>query len=167
MAEEGIEEEDKESPKKRSRMKWILIGAVVILLLGGGGAFFLLKKPPKEEGVAVEVKAEAKKGGVEADAIIIYDLDPFIVNLADNPENRYLKVTINLDLIKPEYSKDVTDHLPQIRDSLLILLSSKTSSGIRTVEGKMELRDEILHRINAVFEEKKVKMAYFMDFVTQ
>ncbi|MFQ5579255.1 MAG: flagellar basal body-associated protein FliL [Nitrospiria bacterium] len=181
MAEEEKKESavDKDAPKKGSPMKLILI-AIGALMLGAGGSFFLLNKPPAKEATAVEGEAKGKEKAkeeaveeaeegveIETEEIIIFNLEPFVVNLSDSPESRYLKVTLNLDLIKAEYADDVTKHLPQIRDSLLILFSSKKYAGIRTVEGKMELRDEILQRINGVFGKKKVKMAYFMDFVTQ
>ncbi len=163
--------ENKDVPKKGSLMMFILIG-VGALLLGAGGSFFFLNKPPVEKASASEAKAESEEEEEEVvegeeDEIIIYTLEPFVVNLTDTPESRYLKVTINLDLIKTEYSENLTAHLPQIRDSLLILFSSKDYASIRSVEGKMELRDEILQRINGVFNKKKVKTAYFMDFVTQ
>jgi len=177
MADEETKEssEAKDTPKKGSPMKVIIVG-VGALLLGAGGSFFMLSKPPADEVEVVEAKVEAvkeeeaveEKGpGVETEEIFIFNLEPFVVNLSDTPESRYLKVTLNLDLIKAEYSEDVTKHLPQIRDNLLILFSSKDYASIRTVEGKMELRDEIIQRINGIFIRKKIKTAYFMDFVTQ
>ncbi|MFQ5543471.1 MAG: flagellar basal body-associated protein FliL [Nitrospiria bacterium] len=99
--------------------------------------------------------------------IVIFDLDPFVVNLADTPDVRYLKVTIKLDLLKEQYVEQVTKRIAQIRDTLLILLSSKEFEAVRTVEGKMELRDEILQRVNSLFRRRKVRNAYFTDFVTQ
>ena len=91
----------------------------------------------------------------------------FVVNLADTPEIRYLKLTIKLELTKEEYTEEVTKRMPQIRDSLLILFSSKEYASIRTVEGKMELRDEILQRLNTILKKGAVKAAYFTDFVAQ
>jgi flagellar FliL protein len=42
-------------------------------------------------------KRKAGEHGAVADASAIADLDPFIVNLADSPEIRYLKVTLKVE----------------------------------------------------------------------
>ena len=55
-----------------------------------------------------------------------YPLDPFIVNLADPVGNRYLRVKLALDLGSPALQAEVEQRIPQLRDSILILLSSKT-----------------------------------------
>lgn len=174
-------------PQGKSKKMLFIIAGVAILLVAGGGVFFMMKKPSEETAAAVQAAASAKpeNSGEKAEAPggekpgehsggksdgaggVIFDLDPFVVNLADTPEIRYLKLTIKLELSKEEYTEEVTHRMPQIRDSLLILLSSKEYAGIRTVEGKMELRDEILQRLNMILKKGVVKTAYFTDFVAQ
>ena len=97
----------------------------------------------------------------------IVDLDPFLVNLADTAETRFAKITIKIESRSPDFSQTMDDHLPQVRDSLLLLISSKRYSDIRTVEGKLELRDNIVERVNAIVGEGKATAAYFTDFVVQ
>lgn len=174
-------DEDKGETKGKKGMpiKTIGIGLVAGLLIGGGTAFFLKggDPPPQAEAAAKEGASESKEEASatedEEEALpeeeegVIFDLAPFIVNLADAPEIRYLKVTIKLDLLNAKYVEDLNKRLPQIRDTLLILLSSKEFNAIRTAEGKMELRDEILQRVNTLFQREKVRTAYFTDFVTQ
>ncbi|MBI3803008.1 MAG: flagellar basal body-associated FliL family protein [Nitrospirae bacterium] len=178
MAEEekkGEPEKKEPTPKGGSKKKLILIGGAALVLILAGGGFFLMKKGSSETAAVtgekpVPAKASAEHGGEkmeEKGTGIILDLDPFVVNLADTPEIRYLKVTIKLELSKAEYTQVVNDRTPQIRDSMLILLSSKEYAAIRTVEGKMELRDEILQRLNTILGQKVVKTAYFTDFVAQ
>ncbi len=162
-------------------MKMIIIGLVVALGVGGGVFFFMKgqapapvaeapRAAPGEEGEAIAAAgvADAEPGGDgPQDEGGIYELEPFIVNLADITKVRYLKITVKLDLVRSKHADDLNNNLPQIRDTLILLLSSKDFASIRTVEGKMELRDEILQRVNAIFRSNKVKMAYFTDFVTQ
>lgn len=152
----------------------LVIGLIVASSVGGGVFFFmkgqqntLLAEAAKETADESEEEAPPEEGDDSQDEGVIYDLDPFIVNLADTKKVRYLKITIKLDLVREKYSEDLNKHIPQIRDTLLLLLSSKEFSEIRTIEGKMELRDEILQRVNAIFPHNKVKMAYFTDFVSQ
>lgn len=170
------EEEGKEAPpKKKWSLKLIIMIVVGILLVGGGvgGGLLFFKKSGSTESKKAEskddVKAETKKeAGKKDDILAMFSLDPFVVNLVSNPsEIRYLKVTIKLQLAKAEYAQEMTDHLPQIRDALLILLSSKDYVALRTVEGKLELRDEILERVNRIVKGDKAKAAYFTEFVIQ
>ena len=174
MADEEIKEEG-QSAKKGLPIKMIAIGLVIGLAVGGGVAFVLKPDPPAQN-IAL---SKENMGGSKAiknleDAEVeeeegggIYDLEPFIVNLADVTKIRYLKINIKLEMIRSGYSEDLNDRLPQIRDVLLLLLSSKEFANIRTIEGKMELRDEILQRVNGIYKNNKVKMAYFTEFVTQ
>ncbi|MBI5746093.1 MAG: flagellar basal body-associated FliL family protein, partial [Nitrospirae bacterium] len=104
---------------------------------------------------------------VQANTGFIYALDPFIVNLSDAPEIRYLKITIKLELENEELSKELEGHIAQVRDALLILLSSKDYEGIRSTEGKFRLREEIVERSNIIIKKGKVKTAYFTEFVVQ
>jgi len=97
----------------------------------------------------------------------IVDLEPFVVNLADIVESRFARVVIKLEMAKPAFSKDVTARMPEIRDSVLMLLSSKSYAKVRTVEGKMELRDQIVDRVNTILKEGKVVGAYFTEFIVQ
>ena len=172
-AEEGAEPA---TPKKGS-MKLIIIGVVVLLAVGGGGAFawFKFLAPHKVEAKTPEAKSsEAKAGeahpGEQAAATAkigpILDLDPFIVNLADT-EPRFLKVTIKLELDGLPAKAEVSERIPQVRDALLILLSSKETQSLKPTAGKLQLRDEILQRINALLSTGQARNAYFTEFVVQ
>jgi flagellar FliL protein len=74
---------------------------------------------------------------------------------------------VNLEIEKTEIMDEIEQRMPQIRDSILVLLSSKTADEVRTVEGKFRLRDEIISRVNKLISNGKVKGAYFTEFVMQ
>ena len=57
--------------------------------------------------------------------------------------------------------------LPQMRDLLLTLFTSKTFDEIRTPEGKQQLREEIIERVNQVLDRDLVKAVYFTEFIVQ
>ena len=96
-------------------MKMVIIIVAGTLVLGMGGAFALFKlmagghsgdDHKAEEPVAkaaghgdAEAKPTTAKGNGPG---AIYDVDPFIVNLADTPEVRYLKLTVKLELESPD-----------------------------------------------------------------
>lgn len=96
-----------------------------------------------------------------------FDLDPFIVNLSGASDVKFLKVTVKLKLAKAECTPFVKPHVPEMRDSILMLLSSKEYEMINTVQGKMELRDEVLERVKNIVKGDKVTGAFFTDFVAQ
>jgi len=88
------------------------------------------------------------------------------VNLFDPKSVRYLKVTLQLELAGIT-KEEVDTQVPKIRDSLIILISSKKLEEVASMEGKLRLREEILFRINRILGEGKTREIYFTDFVVQ
>lgn len=162
-------------------LKMVIIIVAGTLVLGLGGAFALFKlmagghggdDQKAEATVAKTVgkgETEAKHGADKAAGSpgAIYDVDPFIVNLADTPEVRYLKLTVKLELESQDASAELASRIPQLRDTILVLLTSKDSASIRTPQGKFQLRDEITQRVNSLLPKPGVRAAYFTDFVVQ
>jgi len=61
----------------------------------------------------------------------------------------------------------LSTRIPQVRDTILILLSSKDTAGLRNPQGKFQLRDELTQRVNALLPKSGVRSAYFTEFVVQ
>ena len=59
------------------------------------------------------------------------------------------------------------EHTPQIRDTVLLLLSSLTFKEINSMEGKLELKQSLIFQINQVLGADRVKKIYFSEFVVQ
>jgi flagellar FliL protein len=74
---------------------------------------------------------------------------------------------MQLEVGKEEHKLKVEDNIPQLRDTILILLSSQTLEEINTMEGKLELKHGILSRINQVLGKKIVRRIYYTEFVVQ
>ena len=180
--DEGMGEEEEEGEgggKKKGKKKLLIILILALVVLGGGGfaAYkFLFSSPEKPavaegtEGGPVVEGQEGKAGGEAAPEEAkaqVYPLDPFIVNLADPVGNRYLKIKLALQLDSAMLLTEVETKIPQIRDGVLILLSSKSLSEINTTEGKLKLRSELLHRVNQVLKKGRVTTLYFTEFVVQ
>lgn len=161
------------APKGLSKKTLLIAGAAVLALAAGAGAFLALKggkEKPAEAPAAEEHAAaagEAAGHGAAKEAGTLYDLDSFIVNLADTPEARYLKLTLKLELERPEVAADLAARVPQVRDAVLILLTSKDSTSLRSTQGKFQLRDEITHRVNTALPKGGVRTVYFTEFVVQ
>jgi flagellar FliL protein len=181
MADAAAESKDAKTPPPAASglsMKLVIVIAVgaLVLGLGGAGAFFMLKGDgrsgqaagPSEHG---DAHASTKESGEHGDhgktPGTIMELDPFIVNLADAPEVRYLKLAVKVELDRPDASGELTARLPQVRDTVLMLLSGKESTQLRTTQGKTQLRDELVQRINAVTTRGGVRTVYCTEFVVQ
>ena len=168
------EEENEEGGGAKSSKKFIImiVLAVAVLAGGGGAAWFMMGSGEEEEGKDTHAKAD-KKGHDDEDEEHqeepgpVVDLDSFLLNLADRDGQRYLKMTIKLELDRPEAETDFAAKVPAIRDSLLVLLSSKESHLLKTANGKRRIRDEILARANRAMKKGKVSNVFFTDFVIQ
>lgn len=179
-AEEAAAPEEGKAPAPAAPglpIKLLIIVVAAALVAGLGGAFVIVKfmgghNSGGEAGDEHKTEAAGKSdghgeaAGTHA-AGVMFDLDPFIVNLADAPDIRYLKMTIKLEVENEGVSANLSGRMPQLRDTILVLLSSKDSSTIRTPQGKFQLRDEITQRINGLLPKPGVKTAYFTDFVVQ
>lgn len=176
----------------KKKMMIIIGGAVALVLVLGVAAFMLLgkgdKKTKKEgetatteaagghgaaapaEGGHGAAPAAGGHGGAAATsgaATNIYALDPFIVNIYDGQELRYLKVKVELEMVSAAIKPEIEGRLAPIRDAVLVLLSAKTLQDVQDVQGKNNLKDEILGAINKHIPPGKIAKVYFTDFVVQ
>jgi flagellar FliL protein len=151
-------------PQKKSGKRWILIAGIALVVLGGlaFGAFSYFRGSGSS-GSGDEIHAAGKELAKATMA-----LEPFLVNLADTEESRFVKTTFQLGLAE-ELKEEGKDPIATaaMRDSIITLLSSKTSEQILTSEGKEKLRGEIRTRVNAIAPELKVLEVYIVDFVVQ
>ena len=95
------------------------------------------------------------------------NIDSFIVNILDDQESRYLKAALTLEVTSEEASMELSQRLPQIKDAILLLVGNKTFSELNDLEGKMQLRAELINKVNGILLKGKVKSIYFTDFVVQ
>jgi len=181
MADPVVEEEKSPVHSSGIPIKLVILIAGGTLLLGLGGTIAFVKFSSHKEDVHAEATEPAQSvvSGKQEDAAAktpraatnapgaIYDVDPFIVNLADVPESRYLKLSVKLELDRPEVSAELNVRVPQVRDTILILLSSKDAASLRTPQGKFQLRDELTLRVNGLLPKGGVRTAYFTEFVVQ
>ena len=172
MPKEKMPEEKmpKEKKPKRSFPKLIILGVLVIVLgVGGYLGWDMFIKKDKKEGKNEAQISETQPQENKEEAPITYPLDTFIVNLMDKSGSgkRYLKVGIILEIGNQEQGMMIEKYKPQLRDTILILLSSKSFKEISTMEGKLELKQELLLRVNQILSEAIVRRIYFTEFVVQ
>ncbi|NOQ50766.1 MAG: flagellar basal body protein FliL [Desulfuromonadaceae bacterium] len=143
----------------------IIIAAVVVLLIGVGVGAFLFLGGEDEKISPEQEQAELEKQARQVGPMV--SIDTFIVNIIDDEESRYLKASITIEVNTPETAMEVSERMPQIKDAILLLVGNKTFSELQDLQGKIQLRAELINRLNSILLNGKVKRIYFTDFVVQ
>ena len=181
------------APKKGGKMKLIII-VVLALVVGIGGGVAAMKfmggdsqpeataespapgtdseapvaKPPvAAEGAAAGAGPEAGLEGLDPAGPQNIEFKAFTVNLNDAGGKSYLKLVMSIDADTPELADEINKKMPQLRDTILLLLSSLSRDDIIPMDGKLRLRNQMLNRINTQLTSGKIKNIYFSEFVVQ
>ena len=157
-------------------MVMIIAAALVSLGLGAGGAFFFASSqvpPPAPPPQTAEAELAAEKAAAKQRAMTVdfkdrlYGMDPFVVNVTGDGYNRFLKLRVELEADDTDLKEELDARLPQVRDALIVLLSSKQLSDITDFEGKALLKEDILERVNDLLDTGSVRSVLFTEFVVQ
>ena len=152
----------------QNKLMLIIVSVLLVLTIGLSTGFFLMWG--KISTLNLQAKAVADTAtDTEPTATLgtIFSLDTFIVNLADHERDRYLRVTMDLELAESTDTGNLSERLPQVRNSILMILPSKQFDDIASKEGKIALRDEIIAKLNNLFAKNVVTNIFFTEFVVQ
>ncbi|MFZ6757349.1 flagellar basal body-associated FliL family protein [Undibacterium sp. Ji50W] len=115
--------------------------------------------------------ASANSGGKEASASAgapTAKLEAFTVNLSST--DRYLQLSMALQIASVDVSEKIKMFMPKVRHTLILLLSSKDSEHLQSLEGKHQLMEEIRDGVNKTLETNEhdgVTDVFFENFVIQ
>lgn len=168
MAEENAEDKKGDGSKKKLI---IIIAAIVLFLLiaGGVGGFFFFKskkvaeEEEKDPGASVPVPEINQSTEIGP----MVDIGEFIVNIISEDNTHYVKASITLELNNELVKDEANLRMPQIRDAILLLVGNKTYEELHDLQGKRQLKAELLSKINSFLQSGKVQSIYFTDFVVQ
>ncbi|HCE11016.1 MAG TPA: flagellar basal body-associated protein FliL [Oxalobacteraceae bacterium] len=153
---------------KKSRKKRIVMALVVLTVIGAGGAggwYYFGGQDATTPGAAADAKP------VVAKPPVFVILDPFTVNLQIETSDQFLQVAMTLQVADQGQEDLIKQYMPQVRDRLLLLLSSKKASDILTIPGKKKLSEDIIAEVNRPFTPKAspqgVTGVFFTSFVIQ
>ncbi len=137
-------------PVKKSKLKWVIVGVSALLIPAiGGGAYWYLNRDTS----AAAAKAEAAKPPV------FVPLDVFTVNLQLEESPQFLQVGLSLRVADGTVGDSIKLHMPEIRNSILLLLSSRKASQLLTLTGKNELSTDIVTAVNSILTSAQPKTA--------
>ena len=97
----------------------------------------------------------------------IIEIPAFIVNLADQDDNRFLRLTLSVGVTEESDEKPSTLLLTRIRNAVLSVLTTKTSSDVLSVQGKAQLRKELLSAVRSTGENPNIVAVYITELIVQ
>ena len=109
-------------------------------------------------------------------ALSIVPLESFTVNLADQEEGRFLRITLSLGVSgqlpavpKGEGKSTGTGgvSIATIRDSIITVLAQCTADQLLTSEGKLKLKSNLIQALNRDVPALGVREIYFTEFLVQ
>jgi flagellar FliL protein len=148
------------APKGRSKLLKLGVPVLVLLLGGGGGGWWYFFGRGSSD---VEAAAPAPDPAVAT-------FEPFVVNLADPGGRRFLRVSLQLlvpgESMAAEIKENKLLHF-RVRSSILELLTTQTSAGLATPEGRTALKKAIAETATHALEHTEVSDVLFAEFVIQ
>ena len=151
-----------------NKLLYLLVAVLLILTIGLSAGFLMMWN--KLAILNTQGSRAANQGAQGAQAAApgpLFPLETFIVNLADQERSRYLRITMDLELVESTDAHRINERLSQVRDSILMILPAKQFEEIASMEGKIALQDAIIAKLNGLFNQKVISNIFFTEFVVQ
>ncbi len=153
------------SNKKGGKKKLLFIIVPLILILGGGGFaayHFLFAKKSK---TSVNKPVAFSLSNMQPGPMV--KLKPFLTNLANTNRSAYVKVSMSIELKPGSNVGTFKQFTPQVRNRIIMILSSKTSKEIDSPQGQLSLRHQIARSLNQLLGDGTVIGVYFNNYLVQ
>ncbi|HBV21494.1 MAG TPA: flagellar basal body-associated protein FliL [Nitrosomonas sp.] len=156
----GAEKTEKKSDKKGIII--MILVAIIAIGTGAGGAWFFMQgqqenesEPPKPKKIPTAFK----------------ELDIFTVNLQPEEKGQYLQLGLTIKMRDTDVSIEIDRLIPEIRNRILLILTSKTANDLATLVGKQllssELTDEVRKTLESEAQREEILEVLFTSFVIQ
>ncbi|MDQ7050957.1 MAG: flagellar basal body-associated FliL family protein [Enterobacterales bacterium] len=148
--------------------KMIIIIAAVVLIGGGAAAFFLLGGDSEE---AATDEAATEEVVEPQEAIYVGVPNAITANLPGAKRSRTIQIKLNF-LVRSSAAKDlVKQHMPQLKNDILMLVSQKKADDLKLPEGRIKLQQEALETVQKTLKditgESTIEKVLFVSFVMQ
>lgn len=158
-----------ESSKGAGKSRWLVIGLLLILIASAVATAAYLFLGNSGDAAAGEAQSAEP---VEAPVPIFVKVKPFTVNLGgDEYESRLLYIGLSLRVQNEQSQALLTDHMPQVRSRLLMLLSGQSAQELTTPDGKTQLAKDILAMLKEPLTEPQppleIRDVLFTEFIVQ
>lgn len=146
---------------------WLVIMALALVIVTGvaiGGTYIFMSDP------SAETKAEAAAKAAPPPKPVFVPIEPFTANLQD-ARGRILYVRIALKVDDDSQAERLTEHMPQVRNRILLLLADTHAEQLTNADGKQMLANKLQVALVQPFVETDspigVQDVLFTDFIVQ
>lgn len=148
------------------KLLWIMIILVLLSSAGAAAAIYMVIDQ-RDDGTG-----DTEEQVAEREPPIFMRIEPFTVNLADDSYgSRLLYTGVTLRVGNDVSRAILEEHMPQVRSRLLMLLSGKQANELTSSEGKQELAQAIVNRLNVPLTENQppldLREVLFTEFIVQ
>ncbi len=121
-------------PKSRTLLVMVVVAVLVALAGGGGAAWYFVGQGAPTKAAPPTVST-------------FLPIEQFTVNLQPEEGNQFLQVSLTVQLSREAKPDMIKARMPDIRNRILLLLSSQRASQLIGTEAKKKLADEIAAEI--------------------
>jgi flagellar basal body-associated protein FliL len=137
--------------ERKKAWLWVVLGLGLVF---AGGVVWLV--------------GEGSSGLAEPAAEATLTLETFVVNLSGSGQRAYLRVGITLGLAHPlSHNKPEAVPTALVRDTILAVLAGAQPEELLKVEGKRQLKEELLKALQERVPQLAVENVYFTEFLVQ
>lgn len=157
-------EMDMAAVPKKSGKAGLVIGLVLALALGGGGFYAVYS------GLILGASADAAHGAggsqsiADLPPVAFVTLEPLVISVGGATANRHLRFRAALE-VEPGHEGDVTKLIPRVADVLNSYLRAVEIADLEDPGALIDLRAQMLRRIQLVTGEGRVRDLLIMEFV--
>ena len=161
------------------KMIMMVGGALVLVGASVGGTLFLAPKPEAPPAVDAEgnpIVAPPPPAAALPLATPLerhyYNIHPeFVINFGGQSTPKFLMIEMTAATSDEKAHNAIDDHIPELRNNLLMMLSEQASDDLDTTEGKVALRAKAFDVVEAVVAKHygpgRVTDVFFTRFVMQ
>lgn len=157
---------DNTQPAAGNKTLWLVIMALALVIVTGvaiGGTYLFMNDGGKDVAEEQAQKAPPPKP-------VFVQIDPFTANLQD-ARGRILYVRIALKVDDEPQASRLTEHMPQVRNRILMILTDSQADQLTTADGKQMLANKLQVAIAEPFvadaDPIGIQDVLFTDFIVQ
>jgi len=158
------ESEPTPQESQQKHLLWVVV-ALLVCGLGLGLAYVNSSKWSLGDAPNFSVSSLTSQDGHANASKTLFYLSPMIMNTTDVGATSFMRLTLALDLERPEVADQVQARLPAIQSAVIVAAASRNSQILKSAGGKAMLRDEITKNINELLPNGGVRTVYFSDFL--
>ena len=153
----------------------IIASALLVLVLVVVGLIILFSGPDEEAGTGEQTPAvteESIQAALEKQQAAIFEdivvLEPFErIRLKSSSAMNFISLDVSLELTDPRFRRQIYTMQDRLHKIVESQIREMTWLELRTPEGKIKLKYDLLKRMNRIFPKVTIRNVYFTNFLMQ